>query len=282
MKIIYSGFGKDHYFEALQRHTQCELYQGVNHAIEFKPDIIHSHAGRLEPEEAKEIKKEIDPLFTQFAGDCDFKPLQSVLKGSFNDLTLLTVGIGHREMYEAQGLEVRWMPEAVRIEDIHPPKKDVDKITFIGNYYDHFPEGPTRLKIAQELTKKYPDRFQLFGTFPEGTNCKGQIPNSEASEIYNNSYIGIAQDNFMIPGYFTQRYLQIMGNTLCLGHTLKESPLLCYIPYQEINELLTDIEDFINNPSERYAVAQQSHEYVKNNWTYDHWVARYLKTIDFY
>lgn len=283
MKLLYASINHapNDFYEAFKEKFDVRLYAGASDAIEFNPDVIHIHSGCLDPIELTEIKKHIKPIVTQFTGDASTGLLEPVTwyKG-LADLTLLTVGIGHKERYENYlEHEVRWMPEAIRADQCHEPKKDVDKITFIGNYYDHLPEGPTRLEICQILAKEYPDRFQVYGSFPEGTNCKGQCDYELSHGIYNNSYIGIAQDNFNIPGYFSHRYLGIMANTLCLGrhiHEIEDFPMLIFgkntgwLPIV-INEI---------DQKSRYDLAIKSHEFIKNNYLYTHWVDRYIKHIE--
>lgn len=286
MKLLYASISHapNDFFEAFKEKFDVRLYTSVQAAIEFNPDFIHIHSGCLDPVELTEIKKHIKPVVTQFTGDASTGLLEPVTwyKG-LADLTLLTVGIGHKERYENYlGHEVRWMPEAIRADQCHEPKKDVDKITFIGNYYDHLPEGPTRLEICRTLAKEYPDRFQVYGSFPEGTNCKGQCDYELSHGIYNNSYIGIAQDNFNIPGYFSHRYLGIMANTLCVGRwvdgdVLEEFTYDCYHSVDQIKDL---IDWYTNEPDRRYSVVWESYERVKNNYLYTHWVDRYIKHLE--
>lgn len=284
MKLLYASINHapNDFYEAFKEKFDVRLYTGVKDAIEFNPDFIHIHSGCLEPQELIEIKKHIKPIVTQFTGDASTGLLEPVkwYKG-LADLTLLTVGIGHKERYEKYlEHEVRWMPEAIRPDQCHEPKKDVDKITFIGNYYNHLPEGPTRLEICQTLAKEYPDRFQVYGSFPDETNCKGQCVYEDSHMIYNNSYIGIAQDNFNIPGYFSHRYLGIMANTFCMGGGMFDEIYqpANYMPFGTIDNLLHKIANL--SEEWRYKVALRSYNLVKNNYLYTHWVDRYIKHLE--
>ena len=156
-KLLYASLNgeENDLYHAFQKKFDTCIYKDVRHAINWKPDIIHIHSGALDPQDLVKIKRYINPIVTQFTGDASHVLLEPVKwYKELADLTLLTVGIGQKRIYENYlRHSVSWMPEAVRLDQCIEPKKDVDNITFIGNYYDHLPEGPMRLKIAEKLVK---------------------------------------------------------------------------------------------------------------------------------
>ena len=91
MKLLYASINHapNDFYEAFKEKFGVQLYQGVNHAISWKPDIIHIHSGALNPEELRQIKKHINPIVTQFTGDASTGLLEPVTW--YKDLAHLTL-----------------------------------------------------------------------------------------------------------------------------------------------------------------------------------------------
>ena len=288
-RLLYISLGHqpDDFYEEFKKHFEVSLYQGVDHAIRFNPDHIHMHAGAIDFESLKMIGRDVgyddyySPTITQFTGDAGVEPLEPIFRcEGLIDITLLTANDGR---YSNVG-RIEWMPEAIKANQVNEIRQDVSRIVFIGNFYDHLPQGGVRLNLCQQLTRKY-KQFEVYGCFPtESTNCNGSIPYEQSHKKYNDSYIGIAQDNFNIDGYFSHRYLGIMANTLCLGRRFKGAERFFkdgenIVFWDTVDELLEKCDYYINHPSERLRIAKNGQELVKNNYLYSHWVERYKKLV---
>lgn len=281
MKLLYISinYQPNDFYEEFKKHFEVSLYQGVDHAIRFNPDHIHIHAGAVSWVELSEIASRTKAKITQFTGDIGLEPLPSITKLiDFCDTTFLT-GINHP--YKGK---IEWMPEAITESYVNPIREDVSKITFIGNYYDHFPEAKTRIEMSKMLAKEFPNDFRLYGAFPEGTNCQGQTAYENTSKLYNESYFSIACDNFLCPDYFTQRYVGIMANTLCLGRWFPGiekffTHMENIVIWNDVDNLYHWVNYFKDRPSERLRIAKNGQELVKNNYLYSHWVERFKALI---
>ncbi len=283
MRLLYISieYKPNDFYDEFKKHFDVSLYKGVDHAIRFNPDHIHIHAGAIPRNELEQIVKNTSAKVSQFTGDAGVQPLEPVLRHKgLIDITLLTA---IEDVYNEVS-PLKWISEAIKLDQVNAIKEGVTKIQFIGNYYDHLPEGKTRLELCQALAKRYPDRFEVYGSFPSGTNCKGSIPYEQSHKKYNDSYIGIAQDNYNIHGYFSHRYLGIMGNTLCLGRRFKGADQyfqdgVNIVFWDTVDELLEKCDYYLANPSERFRIAKNGQELVKNNYLYSHWVERFKSLI---
>lgn len=285
-KLLYISLpphGSNDFFDSFKKYFDCQLYTGVWDAIRFQPDIIHIHAGALNYFDALEIKKETNATWTQFTGDCDFNPLEPVNRlKDLCDITMLTANTGVYSDHK----RVEWMPEAVTYKQCIEPKSLTDgKIVFVGNYYDHMPDGPARREVCQFLSKEYPENFECYGNFHvPGVNCMGTIQYDRVAALYNNAYIVIAHDNnSSVTRYFTQRYLGAMATSCCVGKQYAGSGIdfedKPFIPYNNLLDLKTSIDFLFKRPNKRNDLAQKSHKEIKARFTYDKWVERYINLI---
>lgn len=287
-KLLYISLfphGANDFYYALKKYFNVRLYTGLQDAIDFAPDIIHVHSGALGIDEAFILKMHTQAFWSQFTGDCSDNKLEPVMRCyELFDLTLLTIAEGKKELYKDLK-RVEWMPEAVP-ENISAPKELTDgKIVFVGNYYDHFPQGNERRKICEVLSEAYKDKFEVYGNFNvQGVNCLGTIPYEKTLELYNNAYIVISQDNFTkINRYYTQRYLAAIGTSCCVGMKIdgmaKDFPVDCFFRYNDVNELLKTVEYIYQNPEIRNATAKRGHDVIKQKFTYEKWVERYINLL---
>lgn len=287
-KLLYISLfphGANDFYYAFQKYFNVRLYKGLQEAIDFAPDIIHVHSGAIELDEAVILKRHTNAYWTQFTGDCSDNTLEPVIRCyELFDLTLLTIAEGKKEIY-SNLKRLEWMPEAVP-QNISEPKELTDgKIVFVGNYYDHFPQGNERRKVCEALSEVYKEKFEVYGNFHiQGVNCLGTIPYEKTLELYNSSYIVIAQDNFtQIKRYYTQRYLAAIGTSCCVGKKIdgmaKDFPVDCFFRYNDVKELVKTIDYLYQYPEIRNATAKRGHDVIKQNFTYEKWVERYIKLL---
>lgn len=282
MKLLYVPLGlkPNDFFTSFCKYFDAKIYTSAVDAYAFKPDVVHFHSGSLSIEEAALLKSVTGKaIWTQFSGDCDIKPLEPVMRyHEYFDYTFLTIAEGMKDLYPVKNLT--WMPEAVT-EPKQPKVMTGGKIRFVGNYYGHFPAGNARKELCQFLSKHYSDDFECYGNFHvEGVNCKGTLLYERVMDLYNDSFIVIAHDNFTdVNKYFTQRYLA-MGTSCVLGLRSKGLPIgKSLITFDTLDYLKTVIDLLYSNPNLRNETAMQGYNEVKENWTYDRWTERYISII---
>lgn len=277
-KLLYIslGFQPNDFYDSFCKYFDCKLYTGVQDAIAFNPDYIHLHAGSLSLEDATLLKSKTNAIWTQFTGDCSTEPLEPVTRlKDICDITLLTIAEGLGHLYQ-DCKRVTWMPEAVL--PMKQPKELTDgKIVFVGNYYDHLPDGNQRREICETLHKTYPNKFECYGSMPFS---KGEIPYTQVPDLYNDSFIVIAHDNnSSVKKYFSQRYLAAMGTSCCVGKRV-EGMLDDYLSYPNLAAMLFTVKYLYDNPYVRNDIAKRSFKVINEGFTYDKWVERYIKIIN--
>ncbi len=268
--------------EAFSLNNEAMMYYGdVKRAIDFKPDLI-VFQGSVSLVECKEIKDKTGALFTMYTGDCRFAPMQVLMDyRSIVDIYLLPFTgelLKTHELLLEKPCKFIW--EAIqnwRFKELKP--LDSGQITFVGNAYEHVPSD--RIELSNFLTKHIPD-FVCYGSI---SNSKGEIDFREVPELYRNSYCVIAESNWYVESYFSQRNTGAMAVGSCV--LMSWFPKIeehftnwkdCVI-YKDKFELL-DIINFLKaNPEARNRIAATGHELARTKFTYKNWANEYLKQI---
>lgn len=294
-KLLYIPLGSveqakpDYLFEAFKEKFDVRLFSGVEHAIEFQPNVVHVHSGAFPVSGLLTMKNEIPgSIWTQWTGDANYAPLQPVIIGKdVFDYTFLAVGDGQNNMYKSlAGMNVGFLPEAIPNERIFEPKNlQNGPIVFVGNLYDSLPGGDERKEMAQFLGSRLKN-FVVYGNFHvDGVTCYGPIPWERLPDIYNSAFVTIAHDNYWdIKNYFTQRHLEAMANSCCLSRRFEgfDSKFADYnhvVSYKNKYELFDMIQFLLKNPSVRNDIAKAGHHYIKSLFTYRQWVDKYYYSI---
>jgi hypothetical protein len=107
------------------------------------------------------------------------------------------------------------------------------EIVFMGNNYSGmFPLSGLRIEMVELLTKRYGNRFGVFGNGWKGSKWLNQ---HDEAAIYRNCKIAINLSHFDLKRYSSDRLFRILGcGAFCLSHK-----------YQEIEEEFTNDSDLV-------------------------------------
>lgn len=158
-------------------------------------------------------------------------------------------------------------------------------ISFIGTNYLNtnipFPKSGERNEMVERLTKKYGDRFGVWGV---GWNNSRLTKPTEERDIYNNSKIAINHNNFNEELYTSDRIWRIMAcGTLCLTSYFKgiENLFTRYEHldwWETIDELEGKIDHYFNNPELSEKIRNRGWHHFMSNHT---WMDRIGEVMDF-
>ncbi len=271
---------------------KCDYFCGVIESAS-NYDYIFVQSGAIDSNSLKRLKEKTGAKVIQWTGDCRSEIMNGVADyKNIADLTLLAVGIGQKEMYEAfLKHPVEYLQQGVAKSFLLEPNYLSDgNIVFIGNNYDHFEGAIERTELCKVLSSSF-DKFEVIGNgfnLPEFNN-KRSIPYYDSAEIYNKAYISISHACFNdIEGYYSNRTIDIMGAGGCC--------LMRYVP--NIESIFTDIEHCIfyrtndeaiekirlllANPELRNKIAMQGHREVLSRHTFGyrtHQINEYIQKL---
>jgi spore maturation protein CgeB len=144
-------------------------------------------------------------------------------------------------------------------------------IVFCGNRYDNtnlnFPLAEERQQMISFLEHHYKSSFMSYGLGQKG----GLIQPEVEANVYNFSRIAINQNNFCLQDYTSDRIWRIMSSgCFCLTkyfpgieNIFKKERHLDW--WNDLDELKTLLDFYIQNNAERYAIAQTGMKYVREN-----------------
>lgn len=154
------------------------------------------------------------------------------------------------------------------------PEKKYGDIVFLGQNYVgtnlNFPLAEERQRMIQFLKAEYGDLFQAYGMGQENQ----MLNPMEAVNAYNNCKIAIGHNNFLRVGYSSDRLYNAMG---CGAFFISS-----YFPdietlfdkeknlewYQNLDELKNLIDYYLDDDTEREAIAKQGYRVVSENHTW--------------
>lgn len=270
-----------------QNGNEAIIYKNKHEAIEFKPDVIIFQGG-VEVGDLKEIKEKSCATLSMYTGDFRFTPMESLMRyRSIVDVYALPFAGCYLHLFsKILGKRCCFHWEAIQNwRFIEPKNIDSGSIVFIGNAYETTQSD--RLQLASFLNKHVPN-FEYYGSIPYS---KGMLPVSETPRVYNNSYAAIAENNFFVDNYFSQRNTGAMSAGTCtimkrfknIEKVGRCNPYFvnaqnCFI-YNDNYELL-NICEFVNGNSEiRNKVARNAYETAVNWFTYKRWALEYLNIL---
>lgn len=170
-------------------------------------------------------------------------------------------------------------PECYKAE----PTEQFD-VAFVGSYGYH-PEWSYRPKLIDWLKETYGHRFRHYGG--------GGLPTvrgAELNQVYANAKVVVGDSlclGFTYPDYWSDRVYETLGRGGFLIHpfvagmeqTFVNGKHLMFYNYGDFNELETLINTYRFKDTERTAIRDEGHEYVKNNHTYAHRWREILETL---
>lgn len=271
--------------QAFAKQCEVEIFATWKQK-EFTPDIIFFQ-GSLSVSELKNIKESTGAKVVMWTGDAGYMPPQSFMDHKDTVDLYLMPFLGENMKTYATLLKkpCNYIWEFIQDwrfrEPIEIEKSEGSMISFVGNIYDHLPGGEVRNKTMAFLWRHVPELFCWGNGFKNGP-----IEYTETPDIYNNSYLVIAENNLMLDGYFTPRNIGGMAAGSCVLH--KWFPRIEHffrhledgMVYKNEYELLQQINFLKANPDMRNELAKKSYNTAKQYWTLDAWVGNLLTTID--
>jgi spore maturation protein CgeB len=282
------------WFNALNKEFECEYFKNNMGEHDYFFQYIFVQSGALSRNILLSLKYATNAKVIQWTGDARAEVMGNVLQYKrAADLTLLSVGIGQKEMYEqALGSPVGYLQQGVFESFFIEPKELTEgKIVFIGNNYDQFEGAIERAELCAMLSGEckqfevigngWNERFVIKDRQIKGVACVGNynnsrsIPYEQSARIYNESYISISHACFNdIEGYYSNRTIDIMASGGCC--------LMRYTPnaekyfrhgvdvwfYKTNNECLQAIHMLTLNPKLRNEIARNGHETAKKFHTF--------------
>lgn len=172
------------------------------------------------------------------------------------------------------------------------PSVKYNNISFCGNYYESadFPLKQLRIDAITALKKNFPENFNLYGHDWKklGLVAEGYADNELEALLYNSTRLSLSISHFDYSRYFSDRLLREMACGSCvLSHRYKD----CHIDFidgehlvfwDDIDDLIKKTEYYLNHPDEAKKIGDAAAEYVKQNFTWDLFVQRFIQLIDKY
>ena len=218
------------------------LYEIVEISKNYEPDLIlwmHTDKLKVNQDVINELRSlKNKPVMGLWDGDLYQSPYRPVP----NELLELTVACdvvfvqGFGEMTEKMKKkgckDIRFVPAFGDDKRFYPIKNYQRKehdIVMIGNNITsrnpfRITMNGTRLrkKIVNELSKKYNDKFAIYGNNWKGTYAKGAIPYLTQHKIYSKSKITISVSNYTGKYYFSDRLPIAMLSGIPIVHNYEE------------------------------------------------------------
>ncbi len=202
---------------AFQKQGESIMYDGnVDNAINFKPDAIFFQ-GSVSIEDLSKIKENTGAKVAMWTGDCRYSPTEGLINyRNVIDCYLLPFSGELLNNYSIiLGKPCFFIFEPIQNWRFREPKEmNSGRIIFVGNAYETFLGGETRVEIINFLSRLLPE-FEVYGNI---INSKGTLDYKVVPEVYNDSFLVIAENNIHdVQDYFTPRNLGAMGASCCLS-----------------------------------------------------------------
>lgn len=275
---------------ALNTRCDCKIYDGdLRGAATFEPNVI-LFQGSLSLDLLSLLKETTKAFICMYTGDCRTTPTQGLIDyKDVVDCYLLPFGGQLLNIYSTiLGKPCHFLWESIQNWRFKSPKMmEKGIVTFVGNIYNDLPGKEPREELSSFLSEKV-SNLEIRGN-GHGGRMKGEILNDNVPELYNNSYIVIAENNYSsIENYFTPRNIGGLASGSCV--LMKYFPgiekffqnLVHCIYYKDKYELLQWIEFLKNNPNIRNEIASQGFGLANTNFTTDSWTKDFIEIINTY
>jgi len=303
MKILYLGLMTNSvgFTTAMRKHAT--EYQQVNCggnnfnleatrvASQFKPDLvfIQIQTPNIIAIETVIFLKKNGAFIINWTGDCRNPIPQWYYDiGHYIDLTCFSNMVDVKQFrtdgLKSEYLEIGYDPEIYKPQG---EKLTIRDIVFLGNNYGDgfFPESTYRREMVEFLKYHYPHDFGLYGN--GWTTSMGDFNGSQPEEakLLRGAKIAINLSHFNYERYNSDRILRIMGTgVMCLTRRyegLKEDfdAGIHLGVWDNLDELKTNIDYYLNNEAERVEIANKGHELMLKSFTYDEMIKNIINLV---
>jgi glycosyltransferase involved in cell wall biosynthesis len=172
------------------------------------------------------------------------------------------------------------VPNKIFVPEGEISNKTTD-IVFMGNNVGGFPLSKMRSDMVYLLKSRYGEKFKSFGIgFGE------QITNQqEEASIYRGAKMAISLSHFNYTNYYSDRLLRIMGSG-CLalsynfeGITDEFTPNEHLLVWDNFENLVYLIDEFLNKNHDRKVIAKAGCEHVHEKHTWDNRIDQLIKLL---
>jgi hypothetical protein len=165
------------------------------------------------------------------------------------------------------------------------PTEPKEEIIFVGSKTYH-PEWPYRPKLINFLGQTYGARFNLYGR--EGL---GLVRGQDLNNLYASTKIVVGDTlcpEFNYPDYWSDRIYETIGRGGFLIHPyirglereFEDKKHLVFYEYNNLEQLQSLINYYLEHEDEREEIRRSGHELVKNNYTYKNRWETILKELN--
>lgn len=260
---------------------------------EFKPDLVFMQlqvGGIIAPSSIVNARPFIKKI-VNWTGDVR-RPTPSWYfdTGAVVDVTLFTNDDDVISL-QSRGINADYLQIGYDQNVYKPEGKTVKcpDIVFMGNNYPGtFPLSSSRENMVQMLTKRYGDKFGVYGAnWPKIINNFNADWDNEAA-VYRSCKIAINYSHFNLSRYSSDRLFRIMGcGAFCLSHKYKnlETEFYpgCHLEtWTNLGELFSKIDHFLEDDENRKLIAKQGHKLVSSKCTWDERIKTLTKLITRY
>lgn len=194
---------------------------------------------------------------------------------------------GHEAEWAAAGVEHRWMAPGVCARECLPgqPRPDLyeAQVAFVGNWRGYHPEHPDRVRMIQQLRRRYGRRFQTYPRVGEPA-----LRGEPLRDLYATVPVLVGDSCFggRVARYSSDRIPETLGRGGYLVHPMFEGLWDIYEPGMlgtfapgDWDQMFTAVDRALRDPDGRRATAAWAREHVLANHTYAHRVRQVLADL---
>lgn len=272
----------DHYIELSTGENNVNQ-KAIQMAKAFKPDLMFMQIQApniIHLETVKELKK-TGAFIVNWNGDIRASTPQWMIEMAEHiDRTLFSNDRDSKKVKNGGYLEIGYDPEIFSpIGDNY----DLPAIGFFGNNYGArmFELSRMRLQMNQLLMRHFGKQYAVYGNNWINAKANFNISQAEESKAYRGIKIGINLSHFDAPKYTSDRIYRMMGSgCFCLAKRYDGMPFIDHEHlrvWDTFSELIHLIKHYLIHEDERKEIAKRGHEFVLNNFTFDHMIKNLLK-----
>lgn len=190
--------------------------------------------------------------------------------------------------FSRRGIRHVWSPPAVHGPECVPGRfveSFAHDIVFVGSYPYPHPEWTYRNQLVEWLSATYGIRFRRYGSHST------VIRNEPLNDLYRSAGVVIGDSlclGFTKPNYWSDRITETLGRGGVLvwpripgieDEGFEDRKHLRLYDFGDFDQLREIIGDLLANPTEARAMADRGQQFVVENHTYRHRLARLLEVV---